>query len=197
MTLTSDSGPDEYRQLAASTVEECDRLLDMINTMLTISRTEAGVSPLERTPVDLAAIVKEACELFQPLAEEKSVGLQIRTDGRAEVAGDQRMLQRMAANLIDNAIKYTPEGGRIVVALTPDSAKQIRLTVQDTGIGISEEDQPKIFERFFRSDRARTQGGAGLGLSLARAIVRVHGGRIEVQSELNQGSTFTITLPAL
>jgi heavy metal sensor kinase len=197
VTLTSDSGPEEYRQLAASTVEECDRLLDMINTMLTISRTEAGVSPFERTPVDLAAVVKEACELFQPLAEEKAVGLQMRTDGRAEVAGDQRMLQRMVANLVDNAIKYTPEGGRIVVALAPDGAKQVRLTVQDTGIGISADDQPRIFERFFRSDRSRTQGGAGLGLSLVRAIVRVHGGRIEVQSELNEGSTFAITLRAL
>jgi heavy metal sensor kinase len=196
VTLTSDSGREEYGQMAASTIEECDRLLDMINTMLTISRTEAGVSALERAPVDLEAIVREACDLFQPLAEEKSIGLEIRIDGRAELAGDQRMLQRMVANLIDNAIKYTPAGGRILVALTPDSARQFRLTIQDTGIGISTEDQPKVFERFFRSDQARSQGGAGLGLSLAQAVVRVHGGRIEVQSELHKGSTFAITLPA-
>ena len=195
VTLTSDSGREEYGQMAASTIEECDRLLDMINTMLTISRTEAGVSALERAPVDLEAIVREACDLFQPLAEEKSIGLEIRIDGRAELAGDQRMLQRMVANLIDNAIKYTPAGGRILVALTPDSARQFRLTIQDTGIGISTEDQPKVFERFFRSDQARSQGGAGLGLSLAQAVVRVHGGRIEVQSELHKGSTFAITLP--
>lgn len=196
VTLTSDSGQDEYRQQAASTVEECDRLLDMINTMLTISQTEAGVSPFERAPVDLIAIVREACDLFGPLAEEKSVELDMRIDGQAWLAGDQRMLQRMVANMIDNAIKYTPAGGRIAVELTPESAKQVRLTVQDTGIGISAEDQPRIFERFFRSDQARTQGGAGLGLSLAQAIARVHGGRIEVQSALNQGSTFAITLPA-
>ncbi|MEJ2661296.1 MAG: ATP-binding protein [Desulfobacteraceae bacterium] len=196
VTLTSASGQDEYRQMAASTVEECDRLLDMINTMLTISRTEAGVSPVERIPVDLAAVVGEACELFQPLAEEKSVELKMRISGRAELAGDQRMLQRMVANLIDNAIKYTPAGGRILVELASNSAKQFRLTVQDTGIGISAEDQPRVFERFFRSDQARTRGGAGLGLSLAQAIVRVHGGRIAVQSELHKGSTFTIELPA-
>jgi heavy metal sensor kinase len=195
VTLTSNQGEEEYRQLAASTIEECDRLLDMINTMLTISRTEAGVSPLTRVPVDLAAIVQEACELFRPLAEEKSLEFELRINGQAKLAGDQRMLQRMVANLIDNAIKYTPDGGRIAVALTCNSAKQICLTVQDTGIGISSGDQSRIFERFFRSDQARTQGGAGLGLSLAQAIVRVHGGRIDVQSELHQGSRFAVTLP--
>ena len=195
VTLTSVSGQEEYRQMAASTVEECDRLLDMINTMLTISRTEAGVNPFERTTVDLAAIVREACDLFGPLAEEKAVGMEVRIDGQAKLAGDQRMLQRMVANLIDNAIKYTSSGGHIVVALTTDGAKQICLTVKDTGIGISAEDQPRIFERFFRSDQARTLGGAGLGLSLAQAIARGHGGRIEVLSALHQGSTFAITLP--
>jgi heavy metal sensor kinase len=197
VTLTADSRRDEYRQLAASTIEECDRLLDMINTMLTISRTEAGVSPLERTAVDLAGIVREACELFRPLAEEKSIALEMRLDGRSMVAGDQRMLQRMVANLIDNAIKYTTGGGRIDVALTRTDERQIRMMVQDTGIGVSEEDRSKIFERFFRSDQARTQGGAGLGLSLAQAIARVHGGRIEVRSEQHQGSTFTVTLPLM
>jgi heavy metal sensor kinase len=196
VTLTSDSGWEEYRQLAASTVEECDRLLDMINTMLTNSRTEAGVSHFERTLVDLTAVVREACELFQPLAEEKKLELELRIDGQITLAGDQRMLQRLVANLIDNAIKYTPAGGSIVVALTSNSEKQILLTVEDTGIGISAEDRPRIFERFFRSDQARPQGGAGLGLSLAQAIARAHGGRIEVQSELHQGSIFTITLPA-
>jgi heavy metal sensor kinase len=195
VTLTSNPGEEEYRQLAASTVEECDRLIDMINTMLTISRTEAGVNPVEHTTVDLAAIVRDACELFRPLAEEKSLELDVRISCNASIKGDQRMLQRMAANLIDNAIKYTPPGGRIAVGLNSDNEKQICLRVQDTGIGISSEDRPKIFERFFRSDLARTQGGAGLGLSLARAIVHVHGGRIEAQSELHKGSTFVVTLP--
>jgi heavy metal sensor kinase len=196
VTLTSNPGEEEYRQLAASTVEECDRLIDMINTMLTISRTEAGVSPLERAPVDFAAIVQDACELFQPLADEKSLNLEVQISGDTTIQGDQRMLQRVAANLIDNAIKYTPAGGRIAVTINSNNENQVHLTVKDTGVGISSEDQPRIFERFFRSDQARSQGGAGLGLSLARAVVHVHGGRIEVQSELQQGSTFTIILPA-
>ncbi len=196
VTLTSASCEQEYRQMAGSTIEECDRLLDMINTMLTISRTEAGVSPVERTCVDLAAITADACNLFQPLAEDKSLVLDLQMGGPAKLAGDQRMLQRMVANLIDNAIKYTQAGGHIMVALTPCKDKQICLTVKDTGIGIRPEDQSRVFERFFRGDQARTQSGSGLGLSLAKAIARVHGGQIQVQSTLDQGSTFIVTLPA-
>jgi heavy metal sensor kinase len=196
VTLTSATCEQEYQQMAASTIEECDRLLDMINTMLTISRTEAGVSPVERTSVDLAAITADACNLFQPLAEDKFVALDVQVCGPAKLDGDQRMLQRMVANLIDNAIKYTQAGGRITVTLTPCKNKQICLTVKDTGIGISAEDQPKVFERFFRGDQARTHSGSGLGLSLARAIARAHGGEIRIQSSIDQGSTFSVILPA-
>ena len=196
VTLTSHACEEEYRQMTASTIEECDRLLDMINTMLTISRTEAGVNPVARTAVDLAAITTDACELFQPLADDKSLGLDLRVSGHVRLNGDQRMLQRMVANLIDNAIKYTPPGGRIAVSLAPDKDNNICLAVADTGIGIPMEDQTRIFERFFRGDQSRTQGGAGLGLSLAQAIARAHGGGIRVQSALDQGSTFTVILPA-
>jgi len=196
VTLTSSPGEEEYRQMAASTIEECDRLLDMINTMLTISRTEAGVTPVERTSVDLAAVTGDACELFQPLAEDKSLIMDLQVNGRANLNGDQRMLQRMVANLIDNAIKYTPAGGRIAVRLLSCKDKQICLTVEDTGIGIPFEDQARIFERFFRGDQSRNQAGAGLGLSLARAIARAHGGEIQVTSTLDKGSLFTVTLPA-
>ncbi len=195
VTLTSSPCVEEYRLMTASTIEECDRLLDMINTMLTISRTESGVTPMERTPVDLAAVTNDACELFQPLAEDKSLVLDLQVNGRANLNGDQRMLQRMVANLIDNAIKYTEAGGRIAVRLTSRKDKQICLTVEDTGIGIPLEDQARIFERFFRGDQSRTQAGAGLGLSLARAVARAHAGEIEVVSALEKGSVFTVTLP--
>ncbi len=195
VTLTSSPCEEEYRQMTANTIEECDRLLDMINTMLTISRTEAGVTPMTRTPVDLAAVTTDACELFQPLAEDKSLVLDLQVNGRANLNGDQRMLQRMVANLLDNAIKYTREGGRITVRLTSCKDKQIRLRVEDTGIGIPLEDQGRIFERFFRGDQSRTQAGAGLGLSLARAVARAHAGEIQVESTPDKGSAFTVTLP--
>ncbi len=196
VTLTGCSSEDDYQQMTASTIEECDRLLDMINTMLTISRTEAGVNPVDRTVVDLAALTKDACELFRPLAEDKSLVLDQKVRDHTKVRGDQRMLQRMVANLIDNAVKYTRPGGRISVALISCKDSRVQLTISDTGPGIRPEDQPRIFDRFFRGDQSRTQGGSGLGLSLVQAIVRSHGGRIQVQSAPQEGSTFTVTLPA-
>ena len=196
ITLTSGTGEEEYRQMAASTIEECDRLLDMINTMLTISRTESGVTPIQRQPVDFSALVEDARELFQPLAEDRGLVLELKTDGSVHLNGDQRMLQRMAANLIDNAIKYTPAGGCITVTLSRSRDGKIRLSVEDTGVGIATEDQARIFERFFRGDQSRTLAGAGLGLSLAQAVARAHGGEIQVQSALKRGSIFTVSLPA-
>ena len=197
VTLTGNPGNEEYQAMTASTIEECDRLLDMINTMLTISRTEAGVNPIERTPVDLAVLARDACELFMPLAEDKFVTIEQQLECPASVNGDQRMLQRMIANLIDNAIKYTREGGRITVTLTPSTDGTVCLTIADTGIGIRAEDLPKIFDRFFRGDQSRTRSGAGLGLSLAQTVARAHGGRIKVQSAPDRGSAFCVILPAV
>ncbi len=196
VTVTSAPCEEEFRNMAANTIEECDRLLDMINTMLTISRTEAGVNRMERKTVDMAALTRDACNLFQPLAEDKSVALDLAAVEPAIVQGDQRMLQRMVANLVDNAIKYTQAGGHIKVELTAGEDGQIRLTVKDNGIGIHSGDQSKVFERFFRGDQARSKGGSGLGLSLAKAVATAHGGEIQVRSTVNQGSTFTVALPA-
>jgi len=111
------------------------------------------------------------------------------------VLGDARMLQRMLANLLDNAVKYTPPGGAVEILLSESEKKDLTIAIRDTGIGISEADLAHVFERFYRCDRSRSQPGTGLGLSLARAIARAHGGDITVMSTLDQGSTFTITLP--
>jgi signal transduction histidine kinase len=110
------------------------------------------------------------------------------------VAGDRNRLQRMAANLLDNAIKYTPSGGRVIVSVRGNAETAI-LAVSDTGIGIAEQDLPRIFERFYRGDRSRSRAGSGLGLSLARAIATAHGGSITVSSSPGKGSTFTVDLP--
>ena len=111
------------------------------------------------------------------------------------VSGDARMLQRMLANILDNAVKYTPSGGKIEVSLTETKNHNITISIKDTGVGISGADLNRIFERFYRCDQSRSQPGTGLGLSLARAIARAHGGDITVTSTVNQGSTFTIILP--
>ena len=197
VTLNTTRSVEEFEQMAASTIEECDRLLDMINTMLNISRTEAGMHPDGCTAVDLATIVNDACELFRPLAEDKSVELRRQINGTALIQGDQRMLQRMASNLIDNAIKYTDAGGRVTVELQREGEDSILFTVADNGQGIAPEDHAKIFHRFFRGDQSRSLSGSGLGLSLVQAVVRAHGGDIQVRSIPENGTTFTVSLPPL
>jgi heavy metal sensor kinase len=194
VTLTTSKSLSEYESMAASTVEECDRLLDMINTMLFISKTEAGLERPSRADVDIGALIRSACELFEPTAEDKHITLNCQAPEKTFLLGDSRMLQRMLSNILDNAVKYTPPGGEVKVSVS-EANRDIVITIHDTGIGISGADLTRIFERFYRGDQSRSEPGTGLGLSLARAIARAHGGNITVTSELNQGSTFTITLP--
>jgi heavy metal sensor kinase len=197
MALTSCGAADEYEAMAASAVEECDRLLEMINTMLFISRTEAGVSRPELKELDLAVVVRDACGLFQSLAEDKRITLTWEAPERLEMTGDIRLIQRMLGNLLDNAIKYTPEDGAVAVAARANPDHSVSIVVKDSGIGISEKDLPHIFERFYRGDPSRSHAGAGLGLSFARAAARAHGGDITVESSASFGAVFRVTLPML
>jgi heavy metal sensor kinase len=194
VTLSTGKSLAEYEAMAANTIEECDRLLDMINTMLMISKAEAGVGHLTREGIELAGVVQEACRLFEPTAEDKGITLNCHLPDEVHLLGDTRMVQRMLSNLLDNAIKYTPSGGSVNVSVT-ENDEQVVVSIEDTGMGISRRDLPHIFQRFFRCDESRSQTGIGLGLSLARAIARGHGGDITTTSTPNQGSTFTITLP--
>ncbi|RPJ04685.1 MAG: hypothetical protein EHM36_09520 [Deltaproteobacteria bacterium] len=194
VTLTTARSTGEFESMAASTIEECDRLLDMINTMLMISKTESGIGKLSREEVDVASLVRDACELFEPMAEDKGVTLRCNAPERSLLIGDNRLIQRMLSNLIDNAIKYTPAGGSVTVFVS-ENESQVLLSVKDTGIGISPDELPRVFERFYRCDQSRSQSGIGLGLSLARAIAQAHSGDITATSVPNQGSTFTVTLP--
>lgn len=186
----------EFEHMAAGNIEECDRLLDMINTMLMISKTEAGIGEFKPQKVDFAQIVREACELFQPIAADKKIALSCDAEEAVEMRGDVSMLQRMSANLLDNALKYTPDGGKVRLSVRRDPQRKAVLTVTDTGIGISEKDLPHIFDRFFRCDPSRSTSGAGLGLSLAKAIVKAHNGSIEVDSGMGKGSSFRVVFAA-
>ena len=195
VTLTTGKSLGEYEAMAASTVEECDRLLDMINTMLLISKTEAGVDKLNLGEIDLARVIRDACELFRPSGEDKGIALSCETPEALQVTGDIRMIQRMLSNLLDNSIKYTPPGGKVRVVVYEKEQRDVLISIQDTGVGITGPELPRIFERFYRGDQSRSQAGIGLGLSLARAIARAHGGDITVTSVPGEGSTFFVSLP--
>lgn len=196
MSGASSSGDD--LTLAGSTIEECDRLLDMINTMLMISKSDAGAGDETLEPVNMADVARGALALFGPLAEDKGLTLTGDIPEVLMVRGDLKMLQRAVANIVDNAIKYTPSPGNIDIRGVRDKdVEMINVSITDSGIGIDAEDLPKIFNRFFRCDQSRATGGFGLGLSLARAIAHVHGGEVNVESAIGVGSVFTLCLPQL
>lgn len=194
MALTTGKSVDEYEAAAASTVEDCDRLLEMINTMLYISQAEAAPEKLPIEEVNITGVVRDACELFQPVAEDKGVDLVVEIGADLRVRGVLQGLQRMLANLIDNALNYTPRPGTVTVSVSGDEKLGI-IAVKDTGIGIPQEELPNIFRRFYRGDRSRSLPGTGLGLTLVQVIVHAHGGQISVTSAPNVGTTFTVTLP--
>jgi signal transduction histidine kinase len=194
LELNKGRSGDISQRLAADTVEECDNLLQLINTMLEISEAETGIADVAREPLDMGNIISKALDLFQPIAKEKGVLLDAHLPEHINIHGNKNGLQRMVVHLLDNSIKYTLPGGTVTVSLQ-DNNGQILIRFDDTGIGISEKDLPHIFQRLYRCDRSRSQAGYGLGLSLALAIVRAHGGNITATSRLGKGSLFLVTLP--
>ncbi len=194
VTLTSGGSKTESEAMAATTTEECDRLLEMINTTLDIAEAESGAAKLKRVDIDLTDLISDAVDLFQPIADDKQVAINTDLPEHCHIHGDRQRIQRVVANLLDNALKYVPTGGRVTTKLA-DEGMEVKLSIMDTGIGISAEECARIFERFYRCDRSRSEQGNGLGLSLALAFVRAHGGDIAVKSNPGQGSTFTAVLP--
>jgi len=192
-SLASRQVDPSIQQLGGSIIEECDRLLHLINTMLDLSEAEAGLSP-QMEQLNLSALIRDACELYQVLANDSGIALQCRCDEDVFIDGNKQFLQRLIGNLLDNAIKYTPVGGEVSIEQMM-SDEEVTINVQDSGAGIREEDIPRIFERFYRGDQSRSKPGTGLGLSLARAIVSAHLGSISVNNTLDGGSLFTVRLP--
>ncbi|MCU0250782.1 MAG: HAMP domain-containing histidine kinase [Vicinamibacterales bacterium] len=194
MALVSTPDLDRYRDALADCVEESDHVLVMLNTLMDISEAESGAMKLDREPVRLGDIVARAVDLYRDVAEAKGVVLTAHATAEAAVAADRTRLEQVAANLIDNAVKYTPAGGRVDVEVLADGARA-RLRVRDTGPGIRPDELPHIWDRLFRGDTSRTERGLGLGLSLVKAIIEAHGGTVEVESEPGRGSAFTVSLP--
>jgi signal transduction histidine kinase len=168
----------------------------MINDLILLSKSDSSQVELNRVALRLDLLIQDIGNLFQILAEQKNVALRIDPCQETVVMGDKMRLQQLFTNLIDNAVKFTPEGGSIRIRVEKDR-DFVKVKVVDTGMGIPKEEQENIFKRFYRVDKSRSKetGGVGLGLSIAEWIANAHHGRIEVDSELNQGSTFTVYLP--
>ena len=187
--------PARYREALSDCLEESERVLSMLTTLMDISEAETGTMKLNVSQVEVARVVGEVTDLYEDAAEEAGVALRVSVPDQLAVNADRDRLRQALANLVDNAIKYTPRGGRVdVSASRGDNAVIIR--VADTGPGISEHDLPRIFDRLYRSDQSRATRGLGLGLSLVRAYVEAQGGTVTVDSTPGAGATFTLRLPA-
>ncbi len=188
MALAGPSDLDRYRDALADCVEEADRVLVMLTTLMDISEAESGAIELHREVVPLKDIVARAVDLYRETAEAKGVALTARISSDVRVSVDRTRLEQVAANLLDNAIKYTPSGGRVEIAAGHDGDRAI-LRVSDNGMGVPADELPRIWDRLFRGDQSRAERGLGLGLSLVKAVVFAHGGTVSVESEVGRGST--------
>ena len=189
---------DEFRPTLLRVQERLDELLDLIADLLELARLKQDKEQSlgEATLQDMAAILRKVCDLFRPQAREKGQSLQMEILDDPFLVASRNHLEQIWTNLISNAIKYTPEGGRIEVTLQSDKDSIIG-TVTDSGIGIADDDRPRLFEDFFRTDEAKESGeiGTGLGLSIVKQTVESYGGELSVTSRLGHGSRFTFTLP--
>lgn len=188
-------------------LQETARMADLVESLLTLARADEGRFDLHREPVRLVPLVRDVFETAAILGEEAGLTIELPVCEETTVLGDRNRLRQLLLNLVTNAIKYTPRGGHVEIALTRRPHDEVALTVRDTGIGISASDLPHVFERFWRADRVRSRraasdaswgmdrGGFGLGLSIAQWIVQAHGGTLTVQSRLGRGSMFTVVLP--
>jgi heavy metal sensor kinase len=196
VALTRPRSEGEYRESLEVLFEEASHMALIVENMFTLARADAGEAPAGREPFYLDEVAAEAARIARPLAETRGVALAADAAQELEVLGDEGLIRRAILNLVDNAIKYTEPGGSVRVAARRDG-DWARVDVVDTGPGVSAEDRDRIFERFFRVEKARSRqaGGAGLGLSIVRWAAESHGGRAEVASEPGRGSTFSIVLP--
>ncbi len=192
--IMKDTSSQDFREMAAGIIEESDGLIEIINTMLDITESEVGMMEISRTEFDVTRLAADACEIYRPLADEKGVTLRMEIQGSLMFTGDRKKLQRVLANLLENAIKYSDPGGEVTLSASLDGG-MFRFDVRDNGIGIPEGDRPHIFDRFYRSEESRFEAGAGLGLSLAKAFTEAMGGAITVVSTPGSGSVFTVVLP--
>jgi len=196
VALRSPRSAKEYQRVLESGLEEIDRISQLVEGLLLLARADAGVLRLDLRPVELKELLQEIYEQMKVVADDHSVNLQTASMEPVSIQGDRENLRRLLLNLVDNAIKYTAEAGGVTLSVQAEG-EWAAVRIFDTGIGLSKDEQDRIFTRFYRAVEARSQGegGAGLGLCIAESIAEAHGGRIQVESTPGQGSTFTVFLP--
>lgn len=185
---------DQYREAMADALEGVERLSNIVRALLMLSQAESGQLALQKTEIDLAELVRDLVDQHQIPAEAEGVRLAAAVPAHCAIVADRIQIERLLSNLLGNAIKYTPAGGRVNVSLTPNF-DHVKLIVEDTGVGISPSHLPHIFDRFYRVPSADAEKGLGLGLSFVAWIAKAHGGAVTVESTLNEGTRFTVLLP--
>jgi signal transduction histidine kinase len=193
--LQSRENDEAYKEALVGCMEESDLILKMLNALMDISEAETGVMKLNQETLNVSDLINRVLDMYHYIAEEKKIKIDVTVPGGLCVNADATRMSQALANLLDNAIKYTPQGGMIHLAAHEEQGEAV-ITVSDNGTGIARKELPRIWGRLYRGDQSRSQRGLGLGLSLVKAIVQAHKGRIEVVSEPHKGSTFTIHLPA-
>jgi len=192
--LQPEADAESAREALADCVEESERVLSMLSTLMDITEAETGMMKLQSESVDLCQVVREVAELYEYVAEEKNITLETDLPQPCQANVDRTRIRQVFANLLDNALKYTPEGGKVSISVRCES--DVAVTVfRDNGIGVPAEESDKIWLRLYRGDKSRSQRGLGLGLSLVKAVVEAHGGTVKLASEVNKGSEFTVCLP--
>ena len=185
---------DQYRDAMADALEGVERLSNIVRALLMLSQAETGQLALQKTELNLAALVRDQVDQHQIPAEAEGVRLTCEVPANCAISADRIQIERLLSNLLGNAIKYTPADGMVKVTLIP-GFDQVKLMVEDTGVGISPSDLPHIFDRFYRVPSADAEKGLGLGLSFVAWIAKAHGGAVTVESTLQEGTRFTVSLP--
>lgn len=192
--LQGPQDPDRLRSALADCLEESERVVTMLNTLMDISEAETGTMKLDLQEVNLAEIARTTLALYEDAAEDRGVALSAEAIEDVVIPVDRNRLRQVLANLVDNAIKYTPAGGQVAISVRPENGRAV-IAVRDTGLGIDAAELPRVWDRLYRGDKSRSERGLGLGLSLVKAIVEAHGGGVRVDSTPAAGTRFEVSLP--
>jgi len=192
VALSRDRSSAEYRETIESAIGECERLSGIVDNLLFVARADAAREPVERKPFDARAAIEKIAAFYETIAEDHHVA--ISCSGQGQISADPALFERAVGNLVDNALRFTPENGSIKIALA-DGPTHFEVAVSDNGSGIAPEHLPRVFDRFYRAEPSRGSDGAGLGLALVKSIVDLHGGSATIQSGIGHGTTVSLTFP--